>query len=250
MLLRRLFCIKIKWKNDYGNNRLRRGIRRLENVIIDKECRDTDIRVITEEIEIFFRDKADQFTFENKYFYLQNTNICLSGDNLITKKQMWRRINHQRKTPNSVDNDQVFSAYIVLPRIKNDYRSNVNNARSSTWGYNDNPFVFFNVLRDMYICYFDEKKISKQLDWVEKAIIQTKVFWELFGRGEEGYKNCEESFCVRGIRELCEEEKYKAFLCKGIPPKDDWKLYEELLEKLRTIRKKQMLKRLETIKGL
>ena len=222
----------------------------MEKVIIDKECRDTDSSVIKDEIKIFFRDKAKQFVFEDKYYYLKGTNICLSGDNLITKKQMWRRIYHKRKTTDGVDNDNVLSAYIVLPRIKNDYRSNVNNLRSSTLGYNDNPFVFFDMLRDMYICCFDEKKISKQLDWVEKAIIRTKVFWELFGHGEEGYKNCEEAFCVRGIRELCKEEKYKVFLCKEIPSKNDWKFYEELLEKLKTIRKEQMQERLEAIKGL
>ena len=222
----------------------------MEKVIIDKECKDTDPSVIQDEIKIFLGDKAEQFVFEDNYFYLKGTNICLSGDNLITKKQMWRRIYHKRKTIDEVNNDNVLSAYIVLPRIKNDYRSNVNNIRSSTWGYNDNPFVFFDVLRDMYICYFDEKKISKQLDWVEKAIIRTKVFWELFGQGEEGYKNCEVAFCVRGIRELCEEEKYKVFLCKNIPRKNDWKLYEELLEKLRTIRKEQMQERLDAIKGL
>ena len=222
----------------------------MKKIIIDKECSDTDTRVIKDEIEIFFRDKAEQFVFENNYFYLKGTNICLSGDNLITKKQMYRRMYHQRKAPDDVDNDHVFSAYIILPRIKNDYRSNVNNARSSTWGYNDNPFVFFNVLRDMYICCFDERKLSKQLDWVEQAIIQTKVFWELFGRGEEGYKNCEEAFCVRGIRELCEKENYKVFLRKEIPRKEDREFYEELLEKLRTIRRRQMQERLEEIKGL
>ena len=222
----------------------------MENVNIDKKCRDTDVSVIKDEIEIFFSDIVEQFVFEDKYFYLKGTNICLSGDNLITRKQMYRRIYHQRKTPEGVDNDHVFSSYIVLPRIKNVYCSNVNIARSSTWGYNDNPFVFFNVLRDMYICCFDVKKISRQIDWVEKTIIKTKVFWKLFGHGEEGYKNCERAFCVKGIRELCEKEKYKVFLCKGIPQENDWKLYEELLGKLRTIRKEQMLKRLGAIKGL
>lgn len=221
----------------------------MEGLIIDDNGpRDTDIDVIKKEIEIFFGDKAENFVFEDKHFYLKDTNICLSGDNLITKKQMWRRAYHQRKTPEGVENDKVFSAYIILPRIRNIYRSNVNNVRNSAYGYNDNPFLFFKALRNMYICEFDETKAREPLDYVEKAIIQTKPFWVLFGLGAQGYAECERAFCVRGILELCADEKYKKFLCKRIPEVEELSLYEELLEKLRTIRKVQMTERLEAMK--
>ena len=50
----------------------------------------------------------------------------------------------------------------------------------------------------MYICEFGETKASEPLDYVEKAIIQTKSFWVLFGLGAEGYAECERAFCVRG----------------------------------------------------
>lgn len=217
---------------------------------VDKKCEDTDMNVIKKEIELFFEDKAKLFVFKDKYFYLEGTNICLSGDNLITQKQMWRRAYRKRKAPDNAKNDDKFWAYIILPRIKNIYRSNINNVRNSTYGYNDNPFLFFKTLRNMYICEFDESKSSESLDYVEKAIIQTKPFWELFGLGAEGYAECERAFCVRGILNLCADEKYKKFLCKEIPEVEDLPLYEELLEKLRTIRKAQMTERLEAMKNL
>ena len=147
---------------------------------IDKKCEDTDIRTIKNEIELFFEDKAKLFILKDKYFYLEGENICMSGDNLITQKQMWRRAYRKRKVPVNVKNDDKFFAYIILPRIRNIYRSNVNNVRNSTYGYNDNPFLFFKVLRNMYICEFDETKVSEPLDYVERAIIQTKPFWILF----------------------------------------------------------------------
>lgn len=102
----------------------------------------------------------------------------------------------------------------------------------------------------MYICEFGETKASELLDYVEKAIIQTKSFWVLFGLGAEGYAECERAFCVRGILELCADEKYEKFLCKRIPEVEDLSLYEEVLEKLRTIRKVQMTERLETINNV
>lgn len=143
---------------------------------VEEECKDTSIGTIEDEIEMFFGSKAERFVFQDKYFYLKGTDICLSGDNLITKKQMWRRIHHRRKTPQNIENDKIFSSYIILPRIRNDYRSNVNNVRNSTYGYNDNPFLFFKALRNMYICELDKSKASKPLDYVEKAIIQTNFF--------------------------------------------------------------------------
>lgn len=217
---------------------------------IDKKCEDTDIRTIKNEIELFFEDKAKLFILKDKYFYLEGKNICMSGDNLITQKQMWRRAYRKRKVPVNVKNDDKFFAYIILPRIKNINRSNVNNVRNSTYGYNDNPFLFFKVLRNMYICEFDETKVSEPLDYVERAIIQTKPFWILFGLGAEGYAECERAFCVRGILELCVDEKYRKFLRKRIPETEDFALYEEVLEKLRVIRKAQMTERLEAIKNV
>ena len=217
---------------------------------IDKKCEDTDISIIRNEIELFFEDKAKLFVFKDQYFYLEGKNICMSGDNLITQKQMWRRAYRKRKAPDNAKNDDEFFAYIILPRIRNIYRSNVNNVRNSTYGYNDNPFLFFKVLRNIYICEFDETKASEPLDYVEKAIIQTKSFWILFGLGAEGYAECERAFCVRGILELCADEKYRKFLCKRIPEVEDLSLYEEVLEKLRTIRKAQMTERLEAMKKM
>lgn len=218
--------------------------------LVDKECGDTETEVIKDEIKIFFGDNAEKFTFKNKYFYLNDTNICLSGDNLITKKQMWRRSYHKRKAPDGVKNDDKFLAYIVLPRIQNNYRSNVNSTRNSTFGYNDNPFLFFYVLNKMYKCEFDESKTSESLDYVEKSIVLTKAFWELFGQGVEGYAECEKAFCVSGILKLCEEDKYKVFLRKEIPTVEDLQLYDELLKKLRILRREQMQERLGVMRFL
>ena len=102
----------------------------------------------------------------------------------------------------------------------------------------------------MYICEFDETKTCEPLDYVEKAIIQTRPFWVLFGIGAEGYVECERIFCVRGILELCAEEKYKKFLYKRIPEIEDLPIYEELLDELREIRKIQMTERLEAMKNV
>ena len=154
---------------------------------IDKKCEDTDISIIRNEIELFFEDKAKLFVFKDQYFYLEGKNICMSGDNLITQKQMWRRAYRKRKAPDNAKNDDEFFAYIILPRIRNIYRSNVNNVRNSTYGYNDNPFLFFKVLRNIYICEFDETKASEPLDYVEKAIIQTKLsLIHIYGASGEG----------------------------------------------------------------
>ena len=217
---------------------------------VEDECRDTSIVTIKDEIEIFFGDKAEKFVFRDACYYLKDTDICLSGDNLITKRQMWRRAYRKRKAPENAKNDVQFFAYIILPRIKKSYRSNVNNVRNSAYGYNDNPFLFFKALRNMYICEFDETKAGEPLDYVEKAIIQTKPFWVLFGVGEDGYTEYERTFCVRGILKLCVDEKYKIFLCKRIPEVEDLQLYEELLDELRTIRKAQMTERLEAMKNV
>ena len=217
---------------------------------VEEECKDTSIGAIEDEIEMFFGSKAERFVFQDKYFYLKGTDICLSGDNLITKKQMWRRIHHRRKTPQNIENDKIFSSYIILPRIRNDYRSNVNNVRNSTYGYNDNPFLFFKALRTMYICEFDKSKASKPLDYVEKAIIQTNLFWKLFGNGEEGYAECERAFCVSGILELCEDDKYKEFLCEKILEEEGWSFYETLLDELRILRTVQMKKRFTELKNV
>ena len=53
---------------------------------VDEECKDTNIGTIEDEIKMFFGSKAETFVFQDKYFYLKGTDICLSGDNLITKK--------------------------------------------------------------------------------------------------------------------------------------------------------------------
>ena len=120
----------------------------------------------------------------------------------------------------------------------------------TTYGYNDNPFLFFKALRNMYICELDKSKASKPLDYVEKAIIQTNFFWKLFGNGEEGYAECERAFCVSGILELCEDDKYKEFLCEKIPEEEGWSFYETLLDELRILRTVQMKKRFTELKNV
>ena len=75
---------------------------------IDKKCEDTDINIIKNEIELFFTDKAKLFIFKDKYFYLEGTNICMSGDNLITQKQMCISAYLIRKEPDNAKNDDEF----------------------------------------------------------------------------------------------------------------------------------------------
>ena len=75
---------------------------------IDKKCEDTDINIIKNEIELFFTDKAKLFLFKDNYLSLEGTIICMSGDNLITQKQMWRRAYRKRKAPDNAKNDDEF----------------------------------------------------------------------------------------------------------------------------------------------
>ena len=64
---------------------------------------------------------------ENKEFYLR-------GDNLITKKTMYRRIfspSRKEYLNNKIENDNHIYSYILMPHIKNRVKCQINSKRAS-----------------------------------------------------------------------------------------------------------------------
>ncbi len=191
---------------------------------LKKNCSDTDRETILKELQIYIPSIIqDNLSFEMGYYRLINRKIWFSGDNLITRKQMYRRIN-KKKIP-EVENDHDFASYIILPFIKGNRYSGVNTLRASTGGYDDNPFVFFEVLKELFLCGFSLD--CDTCDAVKKAIILTKDYWDLFGKGEDGWECYRKTFGLICLEDLKEKDYEKYFT--GNSSLYEWKEYITLL---------------------
>lgn len=179
----------------------------------------------------------------------KNCLIQLNGDNLITRKKMDKVVNGKIKS--DCQNNKDIYSYILLPFDSN--KGSLNTKRASCVGYNDNLFVFFESLGELYkkgfVC--DETE-----DKVKNCICGYKYFWELFGEGEAGYNHYIDAFCLKDIHGL--KKDYGEFYVKRIYSKG-WRNdnscrrkkiynnYENLLKDFHGKRKELMINRLQEI---
>lgn len=202
----------------------------------NKKSSDNAKGIIYEEIKLYLSEQKEKMKYDKGYFHfnVDGEEIWISGDNLITYKQMYRRMHHKRKLPDDFENSQGLPAYIIMPFIKGNRNSNVNIKRAAVSGYNDNPLAFLITLRSMYESDFNIN--DSENDPVKKSIQVTKKFWLLFGQGKEGYYNYLLAFKLNCIKRYEDDEKYRKYYAVYNFEKGDWPLYKELLEKIITDR--------------
>lgn len=211
----------------------------IDNICLTEECSDYDRDTIYKELQLYIPDIIkDNLEYKWGYYHLRKENIWFSGDNLVTRKQMFRRFKGN-KSLKKADNDKEFVSYIILPFIKGKPDSSVNKKRNSLSSYNDNPFVFFEALKAMYL-----KEFKKYDDNLEKSLSLTKNYWNLFGEKEEGYNNFVNRFGLNCLKELKEKVKFNQFFKKDIS-EYCWGDYEELLCEFKKKRKEELGKLLE-----
>lgn len=172
--------------------------------------------------------------------------IELRGDNLITRKQMGRRLLNIKT--NTYDNEKCVYAYFLLPFIRdseNPIRCQLNSRRATNASYNDNPFTFLGTLEGMYLTKF---KTFTADDDVEKWIYNTRYYWEIFS----SFKDFLETFCLyEAVNETKAKKDYKKFYSKGWFDKSKGvELFEEYNAALNILiekRQNELNKRLEEI---
>ncbi|MBQ8946475.1 MAG: hypothetical protein IJ058_06610 [Lachnospiraceae bacterium] len=194
---------------------------------LKKTCSDTDPNIILEELHMYLPDIIrDNLEQDKGYYKLKDRDIWFSGDNLITRKQMYRRIFKKKQIDTGIQNDKEFVSYIILPFIKGNRYSGVNSLRAAAGDYNDNPFVFFEVLKEMFLCDFSLE--GNTLDPVKKAIILTKNYWAIFGEGENGWNCYQKTFGLECLNDLKKIENNKKYFSK-FNDKYEWDEYNKLL---------------------
>lgn len=220
-----------------------------EEIYENNELSDQNKSVIMEESKLYFSDKEKyNYGIDGNVILLKNLycehNICLRGDNLITRKQMYNRVfeKNMSKKLEPQNNGDIYS-FIIMPHIKYKARCQINSKRASCGEYNDNPFVFFSVLKNLYLSNFEKENADK----VETFIIKTKPFWETFGKNIEGYNEYLNVFCLTCINDLMTNKQYKVFFQKYnnqfVWGDEEWEVYNELLISFQESRKEDMLQR-------
>lgn len=220
-----------------------------KDIFENNKLSDQSRSVLIVESELYFADnKKYNCKMDGNVVLLNNLNceqnICLRGDNLITRKQMYNRVfeKNMSKKLKPQNNGDIFS-FILMPHIKYSARCQINSKRASCGQYNDNPFVFFRVLKNMYLANFEKENADK----VETFIIMTKPFWETFGKNIEGYNEYLNVFCSTCINDLMTNEQYKMFFLKYdnqfVWGDEEWEVYNELLVSFQESRKVDMLQR-------
>jgi hypothetical protein len=197
------------------------------------------IKRIGNEINIEIKDSKDE--------------IWLRGDNLITRKQMYKMLCGKPKEP--VDNDHHLYSFIVLPYIRKEGmgRNQLNSKRATVAGYYDNPFVFLDTLEKCFNKQFND---MDNKDGVEELILHEDniKFWALF-KSDDGFnfKEYLKTFCLEFYWDwdLKEKEEYKKFFGKEGEKnrweQGDWDTYNELLTEFGNRRKDEFVKRIEKI---
>jgi len=121
-----------------------------EDIVREYNGGDQDTGVLDMEILLYFqlndnfkvkRIHKDVILTDKK----DNKEICLRGDNLITKKTMYRRIfslSLKEYLNRKIENDNHIYSYFLMPHIKGVAKCQINSKRASIGEYSDNPFVF------------------------------------------------------------------------------------------------------------
>lgn len=109
-------------------------------------------------------------------------------------------------------NDHRLHSLFLLP-----YRAGfaLNGPRGIGALYKDNPFAFFEVLRQAYCCADDaeRERWAGEGDAVRKGIAGTWAFWGLFGSGGDGLRAFLDRFCLSPVLDAA----YDEFRAPGLP---------------------------------
>ncbi|MDW2796160.1 hypothetical protein RZO55_00975 [Clostridium boliviensis] len=209
------------------------GIVREKYDIIKDNCADIQQDVLMTELALFVIWRE----------YVNITELVVTSSKI--KARLCKRNDKDKNCYIQLNGD------ILLPFDSN--KGSLNKKRASCAGYNDNLFVFFESLEELYKKGFMN---DDDEDKVKNCICEYKFFWDLFGEGEIGYKHYLDSFCLNDIRGL--KRDYSEFYLKRIYSKvwrDDnfselesiYSNYESLLKDFHSKRKKLMIKRLQDI---
>ena len=168
--------------------------------------KDSSPIVIEKEISLYLKGIID-VTSKNSYWKVTDCGCYLGGDNLLTRKMMYRSIYKKKSCPSSINNEKLFAGYILMPYIPRTDASkliSINSLRATVAGYNDNPFLFIKKLEEQYNKGFRYKEGD---DPLEVAICKTGKYWRKFGEGIDGFNHWREAFCLPRIDEYITQKK-------------------------------------------
>ena len=152
--------------------------------------------------------------------------LVLRGDTLITYRAMVAAV-LGRRSPDDLDSDERAALESILDdggapilgfcerhgRLANDHRLHslfllpyrpgfaLNGPRGIGASYKDNPFAFFEALRQAYCCPDDAERAcwAGEGDAVCRGIVGTWAFWGLFGQGDDGFRAFLDRFCLAPV---------------------------------------------------
>lgn len=176
---------------------------------------DQSLEAIEIEMNLFYSNKDFHVTRHGKNIELISNNIKvnLRNDTLITYKQMYKRLFGLKKYKQAhIENDEHLYSFMPLPHIVGGSRCQLNSKRASLATYNDNPFIFFKVLHEMYLCDFNKA----DRDEVEELIMKKENvdYWKMFGSLEEGYQSYLHTYCLDFLLSWENSEEYHSFFEK------------------------------------
>lgn len=166
--------------------------------------------------------------------------LVLRGDTLVTYRAMVAAVLGKR-SPDDLDMDEFLALETIRDdegapildfcerhgRLVNDHRLRslfllpyrpgfaLNGPRGIGAHYKDNPFAFFEVLRQAYRCAdgSERERWVGEGDAVRKGIAGTWAFWGLFGRGDDGLRAFLDRFCLTPVLDAV----YDEFRAPGLP---------------------------------
>jgi hypothetical protein len=148
--------------------------------------------------------------------------IVLRGDNLVTRKQVLRKVYKNIRGENT--NEKNICAYTLMPHIIGDERCQINSKRATTFKYFDNPCFFFEKLRNAYQLDFQIENADNVENWIIKK--ENILFWEIWGKKDEGYKAYLEDFCLSFLPKL--KKDYGALFGENWM-NESWDTYKSML---------------------
>ncbi len=206
--------------------------------VFDKKCSDVSFFALETQVKLYGIENRCSFTDGTLFFNCnQNEKIALGGDNLLTRKRMYRNV--FKKNECTCNEDKLYG-YILFPRIIGDANSYVNVKRANVGGYFDNPFVFFETLKKMYDISFNDE--GKELNIVERSLVVTRSFWKSFGDQELGYNTYLNTFGLNCIKEL--KKQYRSFFSYGVDLFGMENEYEKLLSEFMNMRLAELSQKL------
>ncbi|MCI7041383.1 MAG: hypothetical protein MR992_04505 [Lachnospiraceae bacterium] len=216
--------------------------------IFDQKNSDQSCTAIETEKELFLYKLKERDSAISEIKRVGNTiligkndkQIVLRGDNLITRKQASKIIIKSIKAQK--DNEENISAYILMPHIIGKGRCQINSKRATTSNYYDNPCFFLEKLRNAYQSAFEIENPDKVEEWIIKE--ENVLFWEMWGKKENGYIAYLEDFCLSFLPKM--KEKYSVFFDDNWK-NESWDSYNGMLSEFHNNRKEEIEQRYNLI---